>query len=149
MKTMAAAFLAVFTVMTAEAGPQTGRGYVHHNSAFRSRSSSTHFIARAGNGFHRRFHYGSGGVIIFDSPDYGDDYGLLDDGGEYGLPDDGTVYPAAEAPQDVERLPYATPTSDPEIVISPFEPHATISVAGIPHGAKVQDPVSNLVFLNP
>jgi hypothetical protein len=34
-------------------------------------------------------------------------------------------------------------------VISPYEPHATISVAGIPHGAKVQDPISNLVFLNP
>jgi hypothetical protein len=34
-------------------------------------------------------------------------------------------------------------------VISPYEPHATISVAGIPHGATVQDPVSNLVFLNP
>ena len=44
---------------------------------------------------------------------------------------------------------YATPTSDPYIVISPYEPHAIISVAGVPQGAKVQDPVSNLVFLNP
>jgi hypothetical protein len=140
MKTMAAAFLAVFTVMTAEAGPQRGRSYIHHDSAFRSQSSLTHFIARSGNDFHRRFHYGSGGVIIFDPPDYG---------GDYGLPDDDTVYQGAVAPQDAESLPYATPTSDPEIVISPYEPHTTISVAGIPHGAKVQDPVSNLVFLNP
>ena len=44
---------------------------------------------------------------------------------------------------------YATPTSDPYIVISPYEPHAIINVAGIPQGAKVRDPVSNLVFLNP
>src|ERR1700693_2207443 len=105
MKTMAAVFLAVFTVMTAEAGPQRGRSYIHHDSAFRSQSSATHFIARSGNGFHRRFHYGSGGVIIFDPPD---------DGGDYGLPDDDTVYQGAVAPRDAESLPYATPTSDPE-----------------------------------
>ena len=58
MKTMAAVILAMFTVMTAEAGPQSARGHIHHDPAFRSRSSATHFIARSGNDFHRRFHYG-------------------------------------------------------------------------------------------
>ena len=80
------------------------------------------------------------GVVIFDPLDYGS---------YYDLPSDGTVYQGQVAPQDAESVPYATPTSDPDIVISPYEPHAIISVAGIPQGAKVQDPVSNLVFLNP
>ena len=79
--------------------------------------------------------------MIFDPPSIGSDYGLPDD--------DDTVYQGQETSQDAESLPYATPTSDPSTVISPYEPHATINVAGIPHGAKVQDPISNLVFLNP
>jgi hypothetical protein len=78
--------------------------------------------------------------VIFDPLDYGS---------YYDLPTDGTVYEGKVAPQDAESVPYAAPTSDPDIVISPYEPHAIISVAGIPQGAKVQDPVSNLVFLNP
>jgi hypothetical protein len=78
--------------------------------------------------------------VIFDPLDYGS---------YYDLPADGTVYQGQVGPQDAESVPYATPTSDPDIVISPYEPHAIISVAGIPQGAKVQDPVSNLVFLNP
>ena len=140
MKRMAAVFLATLTVMSAEAGPQPSGGSFHHDSTFRSHSAGTHFIARSGNDFHRRFHYGTGGVVIFDPPVYGSDYGL---------PDDDTVYQGQVTPQDAESLPYATPTSEPEIVISPYEPHATISVAGIPHGARVQDPISNLVFRNP
>lgn len=140
MKIMAAVFLAMSIVMSAGAGPQPTRGSFHHDSAFRSHSAPTHFIARSGNGFHPRFHYGTGGAVIFDP---------LDDGSGYGLPDDDTVYQAQVAPQDAESLPYATPTSDPDVVISPYEPHATVTVAGIPHGAKVQDPISNLVFLNP
>ena len=139
MKIIAALFLVMFIVLSAEAGPQPGRGYFHHDSAFRSHSSATHFIARSGDG-NRRFHYGTGGVIVFDPPD---------DGSDYVLPDDDTVYQGQVAPQDAESLPSATPTSDPDIVISPYEPHATISVAGIPHGAQVWDPVSKLVFLNP
>jgi hypothetical protein len=100
----------------------------------------THFIARSGYGFHRNFHYGNGGVVIFDPLDYG----------SFSDPSaDDTVYQAQVAPQDPGSIPYATPTSDPEIVISPYEPNATISVVGIPHGAKVQDPVSNQLFLNP
>jgi hypothetical protein len=138
MKIMAALFLAMFTVMPVEAGPQPARGSLHHDSVFRSRSAATHFVARSGDGFHRRFHYGAGGVVIFD-----------DDGSDYSLPDDDPVYQGQLAPQDEASLPYATPTSDPDTVISPYEPHATIGVAGVPHGAKVQDPASNLIFLNP
>jgi hypothetical protein len=138
MKIMAAVFLAMFTVGSAEAGPQPNRGSVHHYSNFRSQSAAAHFIAGSGNGFHRRFHYETGGVVIFN-----------DNGGDGGVADDDTVYQGQVAPQDAESLPYATPTSDPDTVISPFEPHASINVAGVPHGAKVQDPISSLIFLNP
>lgn len=140
MKILAALFLAVFTVMPAEAGPQATRGNFQHGSAFRPHFAGTHFTAQSSNGFHRHFHYGNGGVVIFDPLEYGS---------YYDLPTDDTVYQGQLAPQDVGSLPYATPTSDPDTVISPYEPHATISVAGIPHGARVQDPIANLVFLNP
>jgi len=140
MKILAAVFLAIFTVTTAEAGPQAARGQFKRASAFRPHSGGTHFIARSGNGFHRHFHYGNGGVVVFDPYDYGS---------YYDLPGDDTVYQGQVAPQDTDSLPYAAATTDPNIVISPYEPHATINVAGIPHGALVQDPVSNQVFLNP
>jgi hypothetical protein len=140
MKTLAAVFLAMSIVMSAGAGPQSTRGSFHHNAASRSHPAATHFIARSGNGFHRRFRYGAGGALIF---------GPLDDGSDYALPDDDAEDQAQLDPEDAESLPYAAPTSVPEIVISPYEPHATISVAGFPHGAKVQDPISNLIFLNP
>jgi hypothetical protein len=136
MKMMATLFVTMCTVLSAEAGPQPARGYFHHDSALRSHSAVTHFIARSDNDFHRRFHYGTGGVIVFDPSDYG-------------LLDDDTVYQGQATPQDMGNLPYATPTTDPNIVISPYEPHTTISVAGIPHGAQVWDPISKLVFLNP
>jgi hypothetical protein len=97
-------------------------------------------IARAGNAFHPRFHYGSGGVVIFDPLDYSSYY---DSGG------DDAVYEGQAAPTDGETLPYAMATSDPNVVISPYEPHAAIDVTGIPHGAEVQDPASNQIFLNP
>ena len=117
-----------------------GGGVGSHFSGAGARFAETHFTARSGNCFHRHFHNGNGGVVIFDPLDYGS---------YYDLPTDGTVYQGQVAPQDGESVPYATPTSDPDIVISPYEPHAIISVAGIPQGAKVKDPVSNLVFLNP
>ena len=117
-----------------------GGGGGSHFSGAGGRFAGTHFTARSGNPFHRDFHNGNGGVVIFDPLDYGS---------YYDLSTDGTVYQGLVAPQDAESVPYATPTSDPDIVISPYEPHAIISVAGIPQGAKVQDPVSNLIFLNP
>jgi hypothetical protein len=140
MKTFVAVILAVFTVISANAQPQIHRGNFQHNPAFRPQGGGNHFVARSGNSFRPRFHYGNGGVVIFDTPS---------DGGDYDLPGDNTVYQGQVAPQDTERLPFATPTSDPNVVISPYEPHAAINVADIPHGAEVQDPISNLVFLNP
>jgi hypothetical protein len=140
MKILVAVSLAMFAVMPAEAGPQAIKGHFQRAPAFRSHVGGTHFIARSGNGFHPHFHFGNGGIVIFDPLDYGS---------YYDLPADDSVYQGQVAPQDAGGLPYAMPTSDPDIVISPYEPHATISVAGIPHGAKVQDPVSNMVFLNP
>jgi hypothetical protein len=140
MKIMATLFLVMSIVLAAEAGPQPARGYFHHDSAFRAHSGATHFIARSGGGNHRRFHYGAGGVIVFDPPD---------DGSDYGLPDDDPADQGQEAPQDIGNMPYATSTSDPDVVISPYEPHPTINVAGLPHGAQVWDPVSRLFFLNP
>ncbi len=140
MKILAAVFLAMLTGMWAEAGPQTARGHFQHFSAFRPRLGGTHFVARSDNGVQRHFHYGIGGVVIFDPLVYGS---------YYDSPADDTVYQGQVAPQDGESLPYAAPTSNPDVVISPYEPYATIGVAGIPHGAEVQDPVSNLVFLNP
>ena len=132
---LAAASLAVL--------PETGLAHGGGGERFSGgggRFAGTHFTARSGNRFNRHFHNGNGDVAIFDQ---------LDHGSYYDLPTDGTVYQGQVAPQDAESVPYATPTSDPDIVISPYEPHAIINVAGIPQGAKVRDPVSNLVFLNP
>lgn len=138
MKTFVAMFLAVFTVISAKAEPQSHRGYTQHSTSLRPRVGGLHFVARSGNDFRPRFHYGKGGVLIFDPFACGD---------YSNFSGDDSVYQGQVAPQD--SLPYATLTSDPDFVISPYEPHATIGVAGIPHGAEVQDPVSNLVFLNP
>jgi len=140
MKILAALFLATFTVMSAGAGPQATRSHFQDASAFRPRLGGNDFIARTGNVSLRHFHYGNGGVVIFDP---------LNNGSYCGLPPDDTVYQGQVTPQDAESLPYATPTSEPDVVISPYEPHSAISVAGIPHGAKVQDPISSLIFVNP
>ena|SRR5882724_2086573 len=133
---LAAASLVVWPEIGLAHGGGGGRGGGGGGSHF----AGTHFTARSGNRFDRHFHNGNGDVAIFDQ---------LDHGSYYDLPTDGTVYQGQVAPQDAESVPYATPTSDPDIVISPYEPHAIINVAGIPQGAKVRDPVSNLVFLNP
>ena len=140
MKTLTAAILAIIAVLPAEAGRPPGRGHFQHASSFRPHLGGTHFIARSENGSQRHFHYGNGGVVIFD-PFYNGSY--------YDLSSEDPVYQGEVAPQDAESLPYAAPTADPNIVISPYEPHAAISVAGIPHGAQVRDPVSDMVFLNP
>jgi hypothetical protein len=123
MTIFTAVFLAVFTVISAKAEPPFHRGNFQHAPAFRPHVGGTHFVARSGHPLN-----------------YGD---------YYDLPGDDTVYQGQAAPQDTESLPFATPTSDSDVVISPYEPHATISVEGIPHGAEVRDPVSNMVFLNP
>jgi hypothetical protein len=134
---LAAASLAVWPQTSLAHGGGGDRGGARFSGG--ARFAGTHFTARSDDRFHRQFHNGNGGAVIFDQLGYAG----------YDVPTNDTVYQGQVAPQDAENLPYATPTSDPNIVISPYEPHATISVAGIPHGATVQDPVSNLVFLNP
>ena len=140
MKIMAAIFLAMFAVMPAEAQHRAAGHYSRHAPAFHPQFGGTHFITRTDNGFHFRFHYGNGGIVIYDPLDYGSDY---DAGG------DDTVYQTQDIAPNTAILPYATPTSDPDIVISPYAPNAAIDVTDIPQGAEVQDPVTNLIFLNP
>ena len=137
---MAAIFLAVFAVMPAEAQHRGAGHYSRHAPAFHPQFGGAHFVARAGNGSNPRFHYGNGGVVIFDPLDYSTD-GDFDD--------DYTGYQPLDVAPNTAILPYATPTSDPDIVISPYAPNAAIDVTDIPQGAEVQDPVTNLIFLNP
>jgi hypothetical protein len=140
MKILTAIVAATFAVMPLEAAPRVTGGNFEHKPGFRPHSGGTHFVARAGNGSYRRFHYGNGGIVIFDPPVYG---------GYDAFSGDDTVYEGEVTPESGEDLPYATPTTDPNVVISPYDPHAAIIVEGIPHGAEVEDPVSNQVFLNP
>jgi hypothetical protein len=138
---MAAIFLAMFAVIPAEAQHRGAGHYSRHAPAFHPQfGGGAHFVARAGNGSNHRFHYGHGGVVIFDPLDYSTD-GDFDD--------DYTGYQPLNVAPNTAILPYATPTSDPDIVISPYAPNAAIDVTDIPQGAEVQDPVTNLIFLNP
>ena len=44
---------------------------------------------------------------------------------------------------------YATPSRYYGYVISPYRPHAMVDVRGIRPGARVMDPVSERIFINP
>ena len=57
------------------------------------------------------------------------------------------VYQGQDISDDV--YPYAEPTSDPDVVISPFALNNLVDVSGIPSGARVRDPVSGEIFLRP
>ena len=57
------------------------------------------------------------------------------------------VYQGREISDDV--YPYAIPTSNPDVVISPFALNNLVNVSGVPPGAKVRDPVSEEIFLRP
>ena len=57
------------------------------------------------------------------------------------------VYQGRGVSDDV--YPYAIPTSNPDIVISPFALNNLVDVSGIPPGARVRDPVSEEIFLRP
>jgi Glycine zipper len=46
-------------------------------------------------------------------------------------------------------LPVARPSHHEGFVISPYPPHNRIDVRDIPSGAKVMDPSTNHVFINP
>ena len=64
-------------------------------------------------------------------------------------------YPGYEADRAYARgydygdLPVARYADVPGYVISPYHPYALIDVRGIRRGARVVDPVSNRVFINP
>ena len=65
-----------------------------------------------------------------------------------GLPLNGDfIYRGREVFDDV--YPYAIPTADADIVISPFALNNLVNVAGVPPGARVRDPVSEEIFLRP
>ena len=57
------------------------------------------------------------------------------------------VYRGREVSDDV--YPYAIPTSNPDVVISPFALNNLVNVGGVPPGARVRDPVSEEIFLRP
>jgi hypothetical protein len=57
------------------------------------------------------------------------------------------VYRGREVSDDV--YPYAIPTSNPDVVISPFALSNLVNVGGVPPGARVRDPVSEEIFLRP
>jgi hypothetical protein len=57
------------------------------------------------------------------------------------------VYQGQEVYDDV--YPYGIPTSNPDVVISPFALNNLVDVSGIPSGARVRDPVSEEIFLRP
>jgi len=57
------------------------------------------------------------------------------------------AYLGGEVSDDV--YPYAIPTSNPDIVISPFALNNLVDVTAIPSDARVRDPVSGEIFLKP
>jgi len=67
-------------------------------------------------------------------------YGALPLNGDF-------TYRGREVSDDL--YPYAIPTADPDIVISPFALNNLVNVAGVPPGARVRDPVSEEIFLRP
>jgi len=71
---LAAASLAVWPEIGLAHGRGDGGG--SHFSGAGGRSAGTDFTARSGNPFHRHFHNGNGGVVIFDPIDYGSYYDL-------------------------------------------------------------------------
>jgi hypothetical protein len=48
-----------------------------------------------------------------------------------------------------DRYPVARPTNRRGFVTSPYEPYNLIDVRGIPSGARVSDPSTNGIFINP
>ncbi|MEI6350556.1 MAG: glycine zipper domain-containing protein [Verrucomicrobiota bacterium] len=69
-------------------------------------------------------------------------YSEYDRDREYGLNGERPIY------VDRRHL-MATPTNRYGYVTSPYRPYALIDVRGIRHGARVEDPASGRVFINP
>jgi hypothetical protein len=103
--------------------------YNHHTRAHFENGTQRHRFAHSG------YYYFTGVSWVFV---------VVPDAG-VGVGDD--VYQAVDDSGDT--YPYAEPTSNPNIVISPFAPNYMVDVSGIPPGAKVKDPVSGQIFLRP
>jgi hypothetical protein len=94
---------------------------------------------------------GTGALLGFlnarDRGAYYDGDRYLDEPGHYD--DDGVYYPHRGEYSRHHSLPYGRRTGRSGYVRSPYRPHPPIDVRGIPRGAKVLDPQSERVFINP
>ena len=57
--------------------------------------------------------------------------------------------PAAPPAPATTRYPVATPTNDPNVVISPYKPYNRVGVKNLRPGQKAQDPYTKQIFLVP
>jgi hypothetical protein len=122
--------LAFFPILTLAGPRDTGRAHNH-------RAHFTTGIRWAHSGY--RGYYWSNGVNWVAAP-LAFPYGGLGVNSDF-------VYQGQEVYDDV--YPYAIPTTNPDIVISPFALNNLVDVSGIPPGARVRDPVSEEIFLRP
>ena len=125
-----ASALALFLTLTL-AGPHDGGRAQNHRVHFTTGIRRAHFV-------HGGFYCFNGVNWVFAPVTY--PYGELAVNGDF-------VYRGQEVFNDV--YPYAIPTSNPDIVISPFALNNLVDVTGIPSGARVRDPVSEEIFLRP
>ena len=127
--------IALFPAL-ALAGPREN-GRVQHDNG-RVQHHQVHFLTGirwAHPGFRGCYYFNGANWVLSGFP-----YGGLGVNG-------GFVYQGVEVDNDV--YPYAIPTSNPDIVISPFALNNLVDVTGIPSGARVRDPVSEEIFLRP
>jgi hypothetical protein len=122
--------LAFFPTLTLAGPRDTGRAHNHR----------VHFATgiRWAHSAYRGYHWFNGVNWVVDPLAY--PYGGLGVNSDF-------VYQGREVSDDV--YPYAIPTSNPDIVISPFALNNLVDVSGIPPGARVRDPVSEEIFLRP
>jgi hypothetical protein len=113
------------------AGPRDTGRVQHHR---------VHFVTgvRWAHSAYRGYYYFNGANWVVSPIAY--PYAGLGVNGDY-------VYQGVEVYNDV--YPYAIPTDNPDIVISPFALNNLVDVTGIPSGARVRDPVSEEIFLRP
>ena len=125
-----ASALALFPTLTL-AGP--------HNAG-RAQNQQAHFATgiRWAHSAYRGYYCFNGANWLFAPVAF--PYGGLAVNGDF-------VYRGREVSDDV--YPYAIPTSNPDVVISPFALNNLVDVSGIPPGARVRDPVSEEIFLRP
>ena len=106
----------------------------------RQQNHRVHFVTgvRWAHSPYRGYYYFNGGNWAVAPIAY--PYGGLGVNGDF-------VYQGRRVYNDV--YPYAIPTDNPDVVISPFALNNPVDVTGIPSGARVRDPVSEEIFLRP